>query len=314
MTGRPGHASTVPGASLSALLTRRHEALVAHGSPARKGEVHGVHQARVASRRLREAVPILAAGLDDVRIKPLKRRLRDLTRALGAVRELDVALGMVEALPAVDEARRRLLEAWAEQLVTARRAPARALRKALARHDRDTLDELLGDLIAARRRSDDEQWRQALARRLASRARALSERIERTGALYHPEPLHDVRIAGKKLRYVLELAAETDLAKVARALRTLKSAQEALGHLHDLDVLLASLRGVPQASDGETLHAAATRVAADLEHESRLLHARYLRSRVALLRVTELAGTAVVRAVRGRRPSRHARQEQTHGR
>ena len=309
MTGRPGHASTVPGASLSALLTRRREALAAHTASARKGDVGGVHQARVASRRLREAVPILAAGLDDVRTKPLKRRLRDLTRALGAVRELDVAIGMVEELPVTGDQDRRLREAWTQRLEAQRRAPARALRKALARGERDTLDGLLADLVTARRRSDDTAWRVALASRLRERARDLSDRIERTGALYHPEPLHEVRIAGKKLRYVLELAAETDLVRVVRALATLKSAQEALGRLHDLDVLLASLQVVPAAAHGEELHGAATDVASRLEHESRLLHARYLRSRAALLRVTALAGGTVLAAVRGRRPASGTRKE-----
>lgn len=315
MTGRPGHASTVPGASLSALLVRRQEALDGELSPARKGHVDAVHHARVASRRLREAVPIVAAGLDEVRVKPLKRRLRQLTRALGPVRELDVARDMVEALPAPEAEDRRLVDAWMAVLEAQRQSPARALRKALARRDRDTLHDLLDDLITARRRSDDDQWRVTLARRVANRARTLSDCIEHTGALYHPEPLHEVRIAGKKLRYVLELAAETDLVKVARALKTLKAAQESLGRLHDLDVLLATLPAVPHAARGEALHAAATRVAADLEHESRLLHARYLRSRPALLRVTELAATTVVRSVRGRRRGpRPSRQERTGGR
>lgn len=313
MTGRPRHASTVPGASLGALLAGHHEALRAQLGPARDGDAHGVHQARVASRRLREAVPVLAAGLDR-RVKPVMRRLRALTRALGAVRELDVTLGMVEALREASPDDAALHQGWARHLHAQRRDPARALRKALARRERDTLHEVLDDLAEARRQSDDPEWRSVLARRLETRAGALADRVHHTGALYHPESLHEVRIAGKKLRYVLELAADTGLVRVARALATLKSAQASLGHLHDLDVLLATLQTVPRTAIGGALQPAAGRAAAAIEHESRLLHAGYLRSRAALVRVTELTATSVVDAVRGRPTSVSHRQEPSGGR
>lgn len=313
MTGRRRHASTVPGATLGAMLARRHEALAAHVGDARDGDVHGVHQARVASRRLREAVPVLATGLAE-RVKPVKRRLRALTRALGAVRELDVALGMIDALAADSPDDVALHQRWTRHLRAQRRAPAQALRKALAGRERRTLDALLSTLVDTRTRSDDAAWRQALAQRIATRARHLADAIEQTGALYHPEALHDVRIAGKKLRYVLELAAETGLVRVTRALATLKAAQASLGELHDLDVLRSTLRTVPKARHGKALQEAAERAAAALEHESRLLHARYLRARGALMRVTDLAARTVVGAVRGRRAAPSRPKEPMRGR
>ena len=47
----------------SSLLTRRARALHRYLPLAIKGDDRGVHQARVASRRLREAVPVLAGNL-----------------------------------------------------------------------------------------------------------------------------------------------------------------------------------------------------------------------------------------------------------
>src|SRR5262245_34134020 len=61
-----------------------------------RGSVEALHSARIASRRLRELLPLL-----DVRPqtrRKLMRRLRQLTRRFGAVRELDVLAMLVSDL------------------------------------------------------------------------------------------------------------------------------------------------------------------------------------------------------------------------
>jgi CHAD domain-containing protein len=296
---RSGPRST-PG--LAALVTRRHQALREQVEAAHSGKVEGVHQARVASRRLREVVPVLGTGLGEVATKRLGKDLRRLTRALGPVRELDVAAGMIEEM-ALDHADvDRLRAAWLHQIERDRKAPVRALHKALAPRRRDKLDQELEAFAAERAASDDATWRDSLARRLTDRALELRTRIARTGTLYRPEPLHDVRIATKKLRYVLEITAETGLLRLARPLRTLKSAQESLGRLHDLDVLFTLLHGVPGASPGQPFQHAAAAVVGTLERQSRRLHARYLRARPALERVTAQTLEAVVPRVQPPRP------------
>ena len=56
-----------------------------------------------------------------------------------------------------------------------------------------------------------EAWRRALAARLVHRSRRLDQAISRAGSMYVPVTLHAVRIAAKKLRYTLELAAESGI-------------------------------------------------------------------------------------------------------
>lgn len=308
MTAGRGHASTEPGADLAALVRHRHETLTSHLDAARDGDVEGVHQARVASRRLREVVPVLGAGLQHSRRKTLRRQLRELTRALGPVRELDVALGMIDELDLADAPGQQLRSAWRARLQARRRVPARALRKALAARRRTRLDRHLTTFAAVRASSDDRRWRLALATRLERRASDLRSRIEQTGALFHVEPLHDVRIASKKLRYALELTGESRLAGVSPMLRTLKKVQDVLGRLHDVDVLLRLLHELPAVAPGEPLHAPAMRVTTALEHESRWLHARYLRRRAALSALADATHDTLVARVRAPRPrpSHHA--------
>ena len=84
---------------LRASLGKRRAALAKHLPKALTGDSHAVHQARVASRRLRETLPIVGADLDGAKAakgaKKVGRHMRLLTRALGPVRELEVTLGMV---------------------------------------------------------------------------------------------------------------------------------------------------------------------------------------------------------------------------
>jgi len=287
MTAGRRHASTAAGADLAALVQRRHEALATHLAAARNGDVEAVHQARVASRRLREVVPVVAANLPRARRKRLERDLRRLTRALGPVRELDVAAGMVDALELTDDDGQRLRNCWQARLDRERRAPARALRKALTPARRNRLGRCLDAFATVRGLSDDPGWRTALASRLERRARDLRACLDHTGALYLVDPLHEVRIAGKKLRYALELVDETRLGRVTTLLATLKKSQEVLGRLHDIDVLARRLQDLLDVAPGDPLDEVAARVGAALDQESRRLHARYLRRRSALASLTD---------------------------
>src|SRR3954466_13282746 len=60
------------------------------------GETEALHKTRVASRRIREALPVVGVHAPGSKVKKLRRKLRDLTRYLGPIRELDVELGMID--------------------------------------------------------------------------------------------------------------------------------------------------------------------------------------------------------------------------
>ena len=59
-------------------------------------DVRALHAARVASRRLRELLPVLQ--LDNEVTHKLSRRLRKVTKRLGTVRELDVLTILIDEL------------------------------------------------------------------------------------------------------------------------------------------------------------------------------------------------------------------------
>ena len=277
---------------LSQSLARRVEALAGHLEAALEGDERAIHQARVATRRLREIVPIVI-DVDTGRGARLRRRLKRLTSALGPVRELDVALVLLASRAEGDKA--TAVEVLQDHLTERRRAAFEHLREAVdpgrARRLLVRLADLVEDLELASRRGPGglpTRERRRLARRVIDRARALGIVVAEAGAILIVDRVHAVRIATKRLRYALELTGELRLARTASLVSSLRAMQDVLGQLHDLDVLRAEAAQLRTGLPPDSL------VAEDLERLSddfladiRLLHARYLRGARALAALTD---------------------------
>lgn len=226
------------------VLSARFEEMCEYRTAALEGtDIEGVHDMRVASRRLRSALrdftPLLRRGK---RLDAARAALKRLADALGAVRDEDVAIHALEHLKtaAPPEAQAGLDEYVAER--RERRERARA------------------DLFVALDERAIEEARGLLARALTGKARgakketgadfgaalgAVADRLwrelsELSQSLYRPNKakrLHEMRIAAKRLRYALELlhccrrgGAPKELAAAVADL------QGELGDLHDCDV------------------------------------------------------------------------------
>ena len=277
--------------SAPTLLRRRSRALARHLAGALSGDGRGVHRARVASRRLRELLPVVAAAVEEGSPGKARKIVRRLTRALGAVRELDVTLGLLDGV-----ARRTDMPDAAFEDVRARMLDERQQRRAgmlqrVGEADIAKLTRRLRRLAGALEEADEGRWREALARRVVGRARRLRAAVEQAGRIYAADRLHDVRIAAKKLRYALEIAVESGVRAAAGPVRALKRVQDALGRLHDLQVLQAHLAAVQaEPAAGAALQGGRLAPAASaLEEECRHRHAEYVGAIPALLEACEAA-------------------------
>jgi CHAD domain-containing protein len=293
------------------LLQQRARALKRYLPAAIAGDDHGVHQARVATRRLREAVPVLTTGLKRSKAANASRKIRKLTRALGTVRELDVTLHLLGELTEAGNLPRTALEEVRAHVVAERDSRRAVMLERLEGIKADKLGRRLVSVAEALETSDDEGWREVLSARLVTRARRLREAADAAGQMYDPERLHDVRIAAKKLRYGLELASDSGVAAAAPLLRSIKKSQELLGRLHDLQVLQSHVSAVQAgpAADRPGMHAALETVARSIEDACRHLHGRYLASAAALREVCDLVQAKVAHQMekpRARRPLKMA--------
>lgn len=290
----------------SLLLQRQSRALKRHLPGAVKGDDRAVHQARVASRRLRESVPVLSAGLKGSKANKARRKIRRLTGALGIVRELDVALEVVDELGASGDVPRAAIDELRAHVLAERQKRRETMLERLDAVDADKLNRRLTSVFDAVRQAETEQWRQVLGKRLLKRAKRLASAVQDAGHLYAPERLHDVRIATKKLRYGLELAEGGGTKSAAPLVRTLKRVQEMLGRLQDLQVLREHVAVIQAGANGHRVSRAAfDTLAHRIEDECRRLHGRYVAASQALIDLVAEVRSGVVPALA--HPSRKSR-------
>jgi CHAD domain-containing protein len=273
------------------LIRQRLSALRRALPAARDGDIRSLHQARVATRRLRAALPLFGSGR---KADKVARCVRRLTRLLGPARELDVSLLILDELESSADVPRAAIDRLRASIADERRR--------LQEHVRERLDEfdiqkVRKRAIAAARKGGVENPARdveaaAWARERATRrARRLAAGIEHAAGLYLPDRLHGVRIAVKKLRYTLELDAVSrdGRPRNAAALRTLRNMQDLLGRMHDLEVLIARARYIQSSPGASTLKMSADldRLVRRLETECRRLHGHYMAGRAKLIAVCD---------------------------
>ena len=246
-------------------------------------DIEGIHQTRVASRRLRELLPVLASDPDDAQSVELRRRLRYLTRLLGPSRELDVAGQTLEALGSRTPSRAiAIVRAYVDR---ERSDASRVMRHGVAAVDINHLSVRTRELAA--RLDSPGAIRNCAGRaaaRLDRRAHELEAAVLGAGIVYAPGPLHGVRIALKKFRYAFEVAERVGRFRLRGSMQHLKRLQTLLGDLHDLQVLAARVRDVVALSPGRR-RAALAALVSDIDDDIRMLHSRFVTDRVSLVRV-----------------------------
>jgi len=211
---------------------------------ARRGrDPEAVHRMRVATRRLRAALRLVGSELG-VRDR-LERRLAWLGRKLGALRDQDVLLELVDRA----DLKARLPRGEAGRLDRVRRALRRRRRRAQRDLDaalgRRRWPKLLRELKEFAHKPRLLPEVNEVGQRITVRADELATAIALLPAMHDFRPssrqLHDLRVAFKRLRYVLEVHAAMDSVAFGSELRLARALQDALGKLHDHDLLLALL-------------------------------------------------------------------------
>jgi len=243
---------TSPRQCVRAIISERVQKLLSREEATRiDTDVEALHDMRVASRRLREAFEIFDFCFPQKIYQKLYRRIKQVTRALGEVRNADVAIFYFKSLSATtdDILVQVALEDILRRLARIRRQARLYLMKGL---DESRVSQLPAELANVFLRVENVPVRYqrgprqsiVLARRqLSQRVRDFfSARAAVTGENDEVN-LHKVRISIKKLRYAIETLGYAVGEAVTGNLKELKQLQEALGELHDRDVFAGIVRG-----------------------------------------------------------------------
>lgn len=223
------HATTPPPRDLAEVIRSLSAVLTRQATEALAGDVEGVHQARVAARRLREALALVTGPLARDAAALLRADARRVRSTLGPVRDADVMVGLFNERVKKHRWLAIGVALVRHHLVEARELAARAAMRSLGGVDLLDLVGRSAQVTAALER--DPQVRaaaQQLTRRARRRARGLLEAIRQAGPFYEPARFHDVRIAAKKLRYVLELGRDLGRIPISREIDALRTAQNTL--------------------------------------------------------------------------------------
>lgn len=221
-------------------------------------DIEAIHQIRVASRRLRNAFKHFKDCLPSKKSKAWQDEIRKITGALGRARDLDIQIECVNAcydetleMPHKPGYRRLLLR------LKQRRAKAqKKVNKTL-----NTLKDgkLLGKMsdrfeaLSTRAKGAYLFTPSLYQRAFTAINDELEDFLSYQDYIRDPqnvEKLHAMRIAGKHLRYTLELFAPLYKEALIPYIRVMKDIQDNLGAIHDADVWVSWLPKFIQEEQG----------------------------------------------------------------
>ena len=296
-------------------LMKHHREVVATGG------VEPIHRMRVTTRKLQAVLDFLVMKPDEARIRSLKKELRRWRRQLSRVRNYDVFLEMIrKRLSAKKPVHLQECQLIAEELTRRRAEMARDLQTRFKEIDLVEFASRLGIKFEATEPSlssasngqlitEEPNERAALLfdnrsaiaeraeQRLLRRLREFENLAAKVTPSDRPDDIHQLRIAGKRLRYSVEVASRLGYGKAERASAWLKRLQDELGDLHDIDSFEDEIADIVgrrdfirkhMAESGKMLHAA-----------SRVVGKRHAMARKALpARAPSFVPSTVLRLVR----------------
>jgi CHAD domain-containing protein len=220
-------------------------------------EAEAIHQLRVWTRRASAALKLFEPAIPKSHHKWMKKTLRKVRRKAGAVRDCDVHLQHLEAGGL--DSRKRIAKVLRAERHQARQT-LKTLRRRLQKGDRFELhaQHLLAGIGWPKRHSSKDAPPFASFCREQLRP-LVSDFLELAEADLHEDAkLHALRIAGKRLRYALELAPAIMPARTHHQLYSrLDQIQDRLGDVVDqlaaIDHICAWLNDTAKKSDRRRL-------------------------------------------------------------
>jgi CHAD domain-containing protein/CYTH domain-containing protein len=245
-------AARVVASALLADAAAQRERLAGRGN----SDPEALHDFRVAVRRLRSWLRAERDVLEDSVPKRARRWLRRVAEATNGSRDAEVFAEWVAAEKGALTARQRVGAAWLLERIARARNDAELQLTAEVERDFERVRELLDERLPVYRivyHLDEGVRGPSFAGAMAALTRAHAATLRRRLGVHDASDdtaIHRARIAGKRLRYLLEPIAP-HVPGGGEVIDQLKTLQDALGDLHDANAWLAMLRDAIEAAGRE---------------------------------------------------------------
>lgn len=209
-----------------------------------------IHDMRVASRRLQQVLDLLYPTPRPREIRSLRKKIRRCRRALSEVRNCDVLILRLDRFVTRKRATHR--ETWTAIQHYLRERRSESFERAVGKLGKVNLAvfyvHLKGHIAPngsgpeGRLRLVDFQrppslFCERLGEALGKASHGFETQITRSHSDRRARVIHSVRIAAKRLRYLIEVVREFNVPGSAEMLGWLRTVQQHLGDWHDLEVL-----------------------------------------------------------------------------
>lgn len=222
-----------------------------------------IHRMRVAARRLRSLMPLFAEHLPRRKSQQWRQNIRDVMRALAPARDADVQIALVQQFctACTEEEWRPGIERVLLRLQQQRQNMQQVVVDAVEQMDAEgwavNMDEELYQLAEEARAQggvvpSPTPYREA-RKAINARLETLRTYEEAAQLPEHPEGLHAMRMATKRLRYPLQAFASLYEDELGEALRTVRTLQDMLGDVHDCDMWATRLPALMETERARTM-------------------------------------------------------------
>lgn len=222
-----------------------------------------IHRVRVASRRLRIALPIFSSCFPTKQYYRWTKSLREISRALGSARDTDVQIQFLDRYlrdhsQTIQQNEKiwQILSFLQERRKTNQEEVLSGLdaleRKAVLQEISNAFKKTRRDEKRADEQGQSEDPLPTMA--AASIETAFDHLLVHGYSVRDPDDItghHTLRIAAKKLRYTLEVFRSLFPDRLKPAINDLKNLQELLGEIHDCDVWIEILSGTQPGTVGQ---------------------------------------------------------------
>ncbi|HLH32165.1 MAG TPA: CHAD domain-containing protein [Terriglobia bacterium] len=207
-----------------------------------KGSEKAIHGLRVNTRRCIAVLDLAQALSRRDGIPKLQHRFKKVLKGMGALRDIQVQLEKVSGIPETP-----LIAEFKERLKSREQRELKRLHDQLTRDTKNRLSKnikrLLSELSDAEESFTNSRVQRAVERVLISRRNQFQKAERRFRRLVpsDEEALHEMRIALKKMRYVVEAALPLLGESAKERARQMRALQQLMGESRDLEMLRAEL-------------------------------------------------------------------------